>query len=167
MNAESSGIQIGEQGATVLVRVEGRGTHLNSHLLKQFLGYCLAENRCCFQIDLARCTYMDSTFLGMLAGIGSRVLERSLPPIKLVRATERVHGMLENLGVIHLFEMTHEEGGACELKELPSRNVSAETRSHEMLESHEKLASISPQNEANFRDVIELLREKVRTPDSK
>ncbi len=159
---ESSGIQVGEQNDTILVRVEGRGTHLNSHLLKQFLGYCLVENCRSFQIDLSRCAYMDSTFLGMLAGVGSRVLERSLPPIKLLNATERVRDMIDNLGILHLFEMMHETGPSCALdgsRTLVGR-VSAEIKVHDMLEAHEKLASISPQNEAKFSDVIELLREK-------
>jgi len=159
---ESSGIQVGERNDTVLVRVEGRGTHLNSHLLKQFLGQCLSENSRSFQIDLSRCTYMDSTFLGMLAGVGGRVLERSLPPIQLLNATERVRDMIDNLGIFHLFEMVRETGPSCALdaSRTLTGKVSAEIKTHDMLEAHEKLVSISPQNEAKFRDVIELLREK-------
>ena len=167
MNEETSGIFIGEQEAVTLVRVEGRGTHQNSHFLKQYLLQCLDENRHLFQIDLSHCTYMDSTFLGMLAGIGSKVKESSLPTIKLLNTTERVLGMIQGLGIDHLFQMIHEERVSVPLNKLHGEEISKETKSREMLEAHEKLVSISQANEAKFRDVIELLRHKVGKIPSK
>ncbi len=167
MSEETSGILVGEQEAVIMVRVKGRGTHQNSYFLKQYLLQCLDENRHLFQIDLSHCTYMDSTFLGMLAGIGSKVKERPLPPIKLVNTTERVLGMIQGLGIDHLFQMVHEEHAKAPLNELRGNEISKETKSREMLEAHEKLVSISKTNEAKFRDVIELLRNKVGKPSSK
>jgi len=161
MSDESSGIQVGAVGEWVLIRVEGKGTHLNSHLLKQYLLQCLNENYRRFLVDLSQCCYMDSTFLGMLAGFGIKVKERSLPPVRVVKATERVRGMFQSLGIDHFFEITQETLPSGSLSELPSEGISKETKTLEILESHEKLAEISGANEVRFRDVIALLRKKV------
>ncbi len=161
MNVESSGIQVGEQDGMILIRVEGKGTYLNSHLLKQYFLQCLEEDRHFFKIDLSQCNYMDSTFLGMLAGIGSKVKEHFPSPIKLANATERIRGMLENLGIEHLFEMSRENRFSESLSRLSEHKISSEAKTREMLEAHEKLAEISPANEAEFRDVITLLRKKI------
>ena len=166
MIEETSGILVGEQEAVTLVRVEGRGTHQNSHFLKQYLLQCLQENRHLFQIDLSHCTYMDSTFLGMLAGIGSKVKTSSLPPIKLLNTTERVLGMIQGLGIDHLFQMVHEGRIETPLNKLQGEEISKEAKSREMLEAHEKLVSISKTNESKFRDVIELLRHKINKTSS-
>ncbi len=160
MSEETSGIQIGELSGIVLIRIEGKGTHLNSHLLKKYLLNCLEENRCHFQIDLSCCNYMDSTFLGMLTGLGSKIKERSLPTIKLINASERIIEMLENLGVYPFFEIVKSESVIGSFKKLQGSSLGKDDKSREMLEAHENLVSISQANEAKFRDVVALLREK-------
>jgi anti-sigma B factor antagonist len=167
MTEENSGIKVGEEGKTVFVRIDGRGTHLNSHLLKEYLLGCLGDNNRVFQIDLANCNYMDSTFLGMLAGLGIKVRDRGLSQIQLVNVNERVHGMLQNLGIDHLFQMADKKNAEADLTELSGEEISKDAKSREMLEAHEKLIAVSPANEAKFRDVIALLREKVKGTDSK
>ncbi len=162
MSEENSGIQAGEHGGVVFVRVDGKGTHLNSHLLKQYLLRCLDRSSRDFQADLSRCNYMDSTFMGMLAGIAGKIKERSLPPMKLVNPTERVREMLECLGIDHLFQMVHEKRSTEPLAQLSGPGINKEARSQEMLQAHEKLVEIAPANEARFRDVITLLREKTQ-----
>jgi anti-sigma B factor antagonist len=162
MIEQNSGIQVGPDGDVILVQVEGKGTHLNSHLLKQYLLQCLEKKRRLFQIDLSRCTYMDSTFLGMLAGLGIKTEQRSLPKIKLLNPTERIKGMLESLGIDQLFQFCDEERKASPLSQLQGKEISKEEKSREILESHEKLVQAAPSNEAKFRDVITLLRQEVK-----
>ena len=161
MSLIHSGIFGGNQNGTVLIRIEGKGTHLNSHLLKQYVLQCLEEKHAIFQIDLSHCTYMDSTFLGTLAGLGSKIKERSLPPMKLLNITDRVLGMLQSLGIDHFFEVIHQPTTDMPLKGLQAKEPSKEEKARQMLEAHEKLVSISGANEVKFYDVIELLRQKV------
>ncbi|MBI4026839.1 MAG: STAS domain-containing protein [Verrucomicrobia bacterium] len=161
----SSGIQVGEQDEKTLLRVDGKGTHANSHLLKQYVLQCLGEKRHIFEVDLSRCAYMDSTFLGTLAGLGVKMKERSLPPIRLLNVSERIRGMLEGLGIDHLFELDGENTLERPMTDLGGGELDKAARSREMLEAHEKLAAISPANEIKFHDVIALLREKVRKAD--
>ena len=166
MSEENSGIQVSEGEGVVLVRVEGRGTHLNSHLLKQCFQLCLNENRRSFGIDLSHCVYMDSTFLGVLAGLGIRVKEHSLSPIQLLNPTDRAREMLENLGIDHLFEVIHTDPPAVLFTDVRGNALSKDAKSHEMLEAHERLVELSRDNEARFHDVVALLRKKVGKSDA-
>jgi hypothetical protein len=105
---------------------------------------------------------MDSTFLGMLAGVGVKVLGRSLPNVQLVNPTERVRSMIESLGIVHLFQVVEMEVPTKDLTVLPAVQPTKELDSKEMLEAHEKLVEVSPANEEKFRDVIFFLREKTK-----
>jgi anti-sigma B factor antagonist len=169
MNQENSGIQAGEDNGLVVVRILGKGTHQNSHFLKKYLNHCLEQKKGKIQIDLSACTYMDSTFLGTLAGLGGKMKEKGLPPITLANATERVHGMIDALGIGLLFEMKQTGAPVADgkLEDLQKTAVSQDVKAREMLEAHQKLVEVSRENEAKFKDVIALLREEVSKQTSK
>lgn len=169
MTEELSGIQAGEINGIIKLRVVGKGTHQNSSFLKKYLLHCLSKKQQNFELELSQCTYMDSTFLGTLAGFGSKLKEQTLPPMKLVNPTDRVKGMIEGLGIGILFDMVQraEETPPGELNALKKENVSIDTKSKEMLEAHENLVKVSKDNEAKFRDVISLLREEVSKKSTK
>jgi anti-sigma B factor antagonist len=167
MSAETSGIQAGQENGIVIVRVVGKGTHQNSHFLKKYLHQCLQSNHKNFELELDQCTYMDSTFLGTLAGFGSKLKEKSLPLMKIVNATDRVRGMIEGLGISILFELIQRNAPTQDLKDLQGGKISVDVKSSEMLEAHETLVKVSHENEAKFRDVISLLKDEVAKKNPK
>src|SRR5258708_34176456 len=67
------GISVGCVNNRVYARVVGRGTFQNSQPLRQFAQEKIDQGQEEFVIDLGPCQGMDSTFLGMLAGIGLRL----------------------------------------------------------------------------------------------
>src|ERR1043166_8191652 len=74
----SSGVFVAWTGGDVFVRVVGRGAYQNAEPVRQF-GKEWLEKACrCFHVDLAECTGMDSTFLGVLAGLGLKLRARGL-----------------------------------------------------------------------------------------
>ncbi len=159
MSDSSSGIEVGELQGAATVRVVGKGTHLNSHLLKEYATHVLEKKGSPFQLDLSACSYMDSTFLGMLAGMGVRHCQNQSPPIRIIGISPRVRGMMEGLGIDHLFEMVEGPAPTAPLRPLDNRPAASDQKSRDMLEAHETLVSVSSSNEAKFRDVIALLRE--------
>ncbi len=163
-NEDFSGILVGEHEGTVVFLIRGKGTQLNSHLLKQYLLECLEQNKTLFQIDLTSCTYMDSTFLGTLAGLSSKVRARASTLIQILNPTDRIMVMLENLGIESLFQITRQTVQPGNMLELEAGQVSKEAKSQEMLEAHEKLSEISPANAAKFRDIVTLLRKRGNRP---
>jgi hypothetical protein len=111
---------------------------------------------------------MDSTFLGVLAGFGMKLNPKGAPAergIELHNATARVSELLENLGTMHLFNLT-----AGELK-LPdnlktctpeSINPSHEQITRTSLEAHQTLMAMNPENVARFKDVAQFLAEDLK-----
>ena len=166
MMDSSSGIEVGELRGAATVRVVGKGTHLNSHLLKEYATHVLEKKGSPFQLDLSACSYMDSTFLGMLAGMGVRRCQNQSHPIRVIGISPRVKGMMEGLGIDHLFEMIDGPVPAAALRPMDSRPASPDQKSRDMLEAHETLVAVSSSNEAKFRDVIALLRESAEKSGS-
>ena len=74
----------------VVIRLDGRASFLNSACLRDFVSQMLKSGKTRFAIDFLRCTSMDSTFLGVLAGAALE-LRRLTPPgtLTLARVGER------------------------------------------------------------------------------
>jgi anti-anti-sigma regulatory factor len=68
-----SSIQVGVNGPAVWVRVEGKGSFLNSGNLKEFAQEMVNRGYREFVIDLQNCAMMDSTFMGTMAGVALRL----------------------------------------------------------------------------------------------
>ncbi len=68
-----SSIQVGVNGPAVWVKVEGKGSFLNSGNLKEFAREMLDRGYREFVIDLAHCAMMDSTFMGTMASVALRL----------------------------------------------------------------------------------------------
>src|SRR5437763_3562208 len=68
-----STIQVGVRGPTVWVKVEGKGSFLNSGNLKEFTREMVNRGYREFVVDLKNCAMMDSTFMGTMAGVALRL----------------------------------------------------------------------------------------------
>ena len=75
MNTQPPSILVGTRNRTVCVRVEGRGSFLNSTGLKEFAREMTNRGYREFVLDLKQCPVMDSTFMGTMAGIALRLRE--------------------------------------------------------------------------------------------
>src|ERR1700752_1415991 len=82
----------------VLVRVEGRANFQNCACLRDFISELIQQDHARFVIDFLRCTGMDSTFLGVLAGAALQLRGR-VPPgsLVLVRLGPRNLELIRNL----------------------------------------------------------------------
>ncbi len=127
-----------------------------------------------FVLDLTDCQLMDSTFLGVLAGLGLRFSEVTgqppLPTIELLNPSERVSGLLENLGVAHLFRVAN--GTAIptgDLKPVPRQPCHPDRAELQRtsLEAHQLLIQIDPKNGAKFKDVCKFLEEDLKRMEKK
>ena len=122
-----------------------------------------------FIIDLSECMLMDSTFLGVLAGIGIKLNQAGASNqhgIELLNANARVTELLENLGALHLFKTTSgalplfDDSQACTPESI---NPTHEEITRTSLEAHQTLMSVNPENVARFKDVTQFLAEDLKT----
>ena len=89
------------------IRIEGRANFNSSVDFKALINGLVEKGYCRFVLDLTECVLMDSTFLGVLAGLGLKFnsSRNGAPTIELLNANERIADLLENLGVEHLFKL--------------------------------------------------------------
>lgn len=57
----------------VAIRIRGRASMYNSHLVKRFIERSVDEGKRRFAIDFSGCTSLDSTFLGTIKGVAQRL----------------------------------------------------------------------------------------------
>jgi len=120
-------------------------------------------NRFC--VELSQCVTMDSTFLGILAALGSRAIEsEGTHVIELVNPNARILETLETLGISHLFKTFHSteihntEFNPAE----PAPQASRAEITRTSLEAHQTLMDINPANIPKFKDVAQFLAEDMK-----
>ena len=160
-----SSIQVGVSGPTVWVKVEGKGSFLNSGNLKEFAREMLDRGYREFVVDLADCAMMDSTFMGTMAGVALRLKELGHGHLHVVHCGERSRSLLTGLGLDQIFDI-HSNGTAapeCELLKGDKANGSATEQKKQvnadMLDAHEALCQAAPQNLSRFKDVLDYLKQ--------
>jgi len=86
----------------VLVRVSGMASMTNCLCLRDFLDEMQASSHSFIIIDLTRCTGMDSTFMGVLAGAASYVKAGRKTGVAVVNAGKPLVKLLESVGISEL-----------------------------------------------------------------
>lgn len=153
------------------VKIPGRANFTSSVDFKMLVTELRARGVDRYVLDLGECVTMDSTFLGVLAGIalrhvdGKRNNENDKLRLDLLNPNERIADLLENLGVMDLFHILHQKNPCTLLFEPVSNNhpePSREEVSRTCLEAHQLLMQINPDNIPKFKDVTQFLAEDLR-----
>ena len=160
-----SSIQVGVNGDAVWVKVEGKGSFLNSGNLKEFTREMVNRGYREFVVDLENCAMMDSTFMGTMAGVALRLKELGHGHLHVVHCGERSRSLLTGLGLDQIFDI-HSNGNAapqCELLQREKANGSPTDEkkqvSVDMLDAHQALCDAVPQNFSRFKDVLDYLKQ--------
>jgi anti-anti-sigma regulatory factor len=159
-------VLVGTPSGHVLIRVEGRGTHMNSQPLRDFVMEMVRRGYQEFDLDLASCLYVDSTFAGVIVALSLQVRESSGGKVAVFGANQRCREQLHTLGVDHLFDLDHEQdrppGGAAEgdMEALPWPFRSQEAWGETIIEAHKTLAKVDPANAERLQDVIEYMQQQ-------
>jgi anti-sigma B factor antagonist len=143
-----------------MVRVEGKGSFLNSTGLKEFAKEMVNRGFRDFLFDLQLCPVMDSTFMGTMAGIALRLRELGQGQLRVTKLNERNRDLLSNLGFDRLFAIEEiavvdEASTTVALENGADKLEQAQT----MLEAHEACVEANPENAAKFKDVLEYLKQ--------
>ena len=177
MTESTKGISVGCAEETVFVRVVGRGTFQNGQPLRRYALEQIEHGSEEFFVDLTKCDGMDSTFLGVLAGIGLRLRQGGGEgKLHVVNISARNMELLQTLGLDRLFGIGKSPGelrnghppADTEFKKLPDSDVttlsnplSKSDTADVMLEAHDNLVRADQRNASRFRDLTKFLREKV------
>lgn len=155
--------------AVVCIKIAGRASFQSSVDFKSLILGLRQQGRRHFVLDLTDCQLMDSTFLGVLAGLGLRFSQEndSAGPacISLFNPSSRIFDLIENLGIDHLFQVLTRPPpaeGALEPVAPASAPVDRKEISRTCLEAHQLLMAINPANIPKFKDVTRFLEEDLK-----
>jgi anti-sigma B factor antagonist len=160
-----SSILVGVNGPAVWIKVEGKGSFLNSGNLKEFAKQMVDRGYREFVVDLAGCAMMDSTFMGTMAGVALRLKELGRGHLHIVHCGNRSRELLSGLGLDHVFDIHTNGSAAPECEELPAEpsadraNGKKQERAETMLQAHEALCQVAPENVFRFKDVLDYLKQ--------
>jgi anti-sigma B factor antagonist len=160
-----SSIQVGVNGPAVWVRLEGKGSFLNSGSLKEFAQEMVNRGYREFIVDLQNCAMMDSTFMGTLAGVALRLKELGDGHLHVVHCGARSRELLSGLGLDQIFTIDSGDVPAPPCSELDGderSKISSEQKREQaqtMLDAHEALCQAAPENFTRFKDVLDYLKQ--------
>lgn len=157
---------------TAVIRVEGRGSFKVSPPMKQFIHQVIhngSANR--IRIDMSDCTGMDSTFMGVVAGIACLLKSNPEISFKLINLSEKNRKLLTTLGVDRVVDYSLAASGENENlsgqltdeRKLEADFTNKLDAAKTTLEAHETLVDIHPENLNKFKSVLEYLQDDVRS----
>ncbi|MGQ9663111.1 MAG: STAS domain-containing protein [Kiritimatiellia bacterium] len=167
----SDRLEVAIVGKEAFVRVTGRGTFQLSPGLKTFGLAAIGTGCQRMTMYMENCSGMDSTFLGVVAGLAFRIRQRG-GELVMLNLSSKNSGLLATLGLGGLISTGewHPERSPS-LPEMHTLHVSADKRilAETMLIAHEHLAAVAPQNIPKFKDLLMCLREDLKkiVPENK
>lgn len=145
------------QGMLVLKLVGSMRAGPNTALSRFTENYLRNKNYQSLLVDMSQTTYIDSTYLGILAAIAKEFQGKGGRNSTCILANETVRETIELISLDLLFTVVPAEPlGVHKLNELPPERQRETTTLRTILTAHRTLCEIAPQNELKFRNVIEV-----------
>jgi hypothetical protein len=135
----------------------------------------MEEGRVHHALDMGACSGLDSTFMGVLAGIGLRLKRRDKGGLVMLNVSSKITNLLETIGLRQLIQ-TYPEGEGPDdllaelragerLSALENEPQDKRSTTLTMLDAHESLIEAAPSNYPKFKDVLEYLKEDLHEHD--
>lgn len=148
---------------TLYVRAVGLASMYNSSSLEAFANQQLAAGCRHVIFDLGECSGMDSTFMGVMAGLVKG--EGDLPPprVTVVNAGPRNLRLLEGVGLTEVVKVIRDWMASPGLEtEILHNDLSGEERLELVRRAHQKLIELNPKNREAFAPYLRLIEEELK-----
>lgn len=151
--------QVDAYSDPAILRIVGRASYLNCGPIGEFFRHMAKEGKQDVVVDFAKCTGMDSTFLGILAGAALEFRKQEPPTqLHLVRMGTRNLELVRNLGLHRILDV---DNGDFEMafadKKMEAAQESA-ADAQAILHAHESLVAADQGNRQKFQDVLSYLK---------
>ena len=155
-------LQAAIAGDKIFIRVTGRGSFKISATLKQFIaGVTSKQPVSVIVLDLSECIGMDSTFMGVLAGLAGRLKQHG-QTLELINLSEKNEQLMATLGVDKVIaHYSHSHGHelpTVPAESLPTASATKKDLAETALQAHETLVELNEENRPRFKRVIEYLK---------
>ena len=164
MGADSPEITLGTVRGGLYVGLAGRATQRTCPTADRLVEDYLASRPQppIVVLDLAGCEWVDSTFAGWLVGLSKRVSHMANAQMCITGCGDRCHASLERMGLSDLFQLEDVEAPTeaqiiqCTTSDQPDRS-----ELKLMLEAHEALVALGPENARIFSPIVDALRSQL------
>jgi anti-anti-sigma factor len=109
-------------------------------------------------VDLSGCTYMDSTFMGLLVGFHKRLTKAQAGKLRIVQPTKTALELLSGLGLLSLVDVIEEAVPfPSEMDDvLKTRSTGVDL----LMKAHENLMELSDENAKRFSTLHSVLKKQ-------
>lgn len=165
LSAESS-ILVACLGSVAWVKMSTTADHHSAPCVKEFLYNRLDNGTKQFVVDLNECRGIDSTFIGMLFTLASKVKPQK-GGVQVINPGERNATSIRKLGMDQYIDVDLEGTEWLEERELVATNLgnpleckasTKRERAELILEAHEALIAANEENRSRFYDVVEFMK---------
>lgn len=162
MSAVPTRILVAAEGDRAWFRIIGRATFAVANDFRVAEEALLQRGCRRFTIDLAPCETLDSTFIGMMAGLTRRLRGTAGAAVELANPSERLRHQIGSLGILPMFTLIEGEAGAREFRTVETHGRDKVDLTRTALEAHETLMAVNPDNVAKFKDVAEFMAQELK-----
>ena len=151
---------------TAFIKIAGRAAVEGARDFKGLVERLNADGIPQFCLDLSECLLMDSTFSGVLAGMATRLGDKTpdgCSRFLLVKPNERIRDLLDSLGVLPLVTVIENQGGSrIGETEVAIGGSSKKQVAECCLEAHRLLMALNPENVSKFRELTKTLENQLQ-----
>ena len=146
-----------------IFKILGKATMKNSKNLSDFIDLNFDEI-IDLSFEMSETTYMDSTFLGMIAKIAIELKTKKNKKLVVLNPSQEAKGFLKQTGITKFIDIINEE----EIKSESLKAISLETndnmndKSRYILEMHEVLMNLNDENKKVFQSVVDARKKVVK-----
>jgi len=160
-------IEVAIVGDNVYLKPFGRASQLNCLGLPDFLDGMFREGCEMAAFDLAECTGMDSSFLGVIASAATAIPRKIGQTVVILNASESLVKGLQRVGLLQLVKVAPEP--VAQPADLTLRPVDLMHLPHTERERitqirvlHEHLVKLNEKNKATFGPFLKMLDEELK-----
>ena len=157
---ETGEIFLSEKDGITFIRVKGNASFVCAPPLRELAKRLASEPFGGLKIDLEECTWMDSTFMGMLAMLGLNAKKKSVPA-EIWNASGQNEKLLCGLGLQKVFAFLSGVFGGADDAAAASNAVTPENNARNVLDAHQTLMDIDVSNVPKFEKVVEFVKKDI------
>lgn len=164
MSLQPAKLLVSVSDREVCLRISGRANFTSGPDFRTLVTELHQQGYRRFVIDMSECVLMDSTFLGLLCGLGLKLNETpdGEPGVELLNPNPRVTELLESLGVTSIIKLVSGSLDLAGAQVRPCGPHSPAEMAQTSLEAHQNLMALNPENVARFKDVAQFLAEDLK-----
>lgn len=157
--------EVARAGEAIYVRVRGLGSMMVAPTLEAFADRAIAEGARQFVFDLAECTGVDSTFMGLMLTLSNRLREEGATqhPVVALNVDDHAQKQLTSVGLDSFISIKpgRTKLPSLTLTELSTVQASEKERLRLMVRTHRELVASDARNKAKFGAFLEGLLEEL------